>query len=110
MPTDFRKALIGSKPPARVGWVVANERRMREAHEPAPRRRAPCSRQQVRVTGREPDHFGSGRQNMGRGLAACIQEILSGLPSLFEGDIYADLNGEQWQSHEWGCVRVRLGA
>ncbi|SDE34417.1 hypothetical protein SAMN04488504_10682 [Myxococcus virescens] len=47
---------------------------------------------------------------MGRGLAACIQEILSGLPSLFEGDIYADLNGEQWQSHEWGCVRVRLGA
>ncbi|QDE80258.1 hypothetical protein BHS07_01020 [Myxococcus xanthus] len=61
------------------------------------------------ATGREPDHFGSGRQNMGRGLAACIQEVLSRLPSPFDGDIYADLNGEQWRSHEWGCVRVHLG-
>lgn len=47
---------------------------------------------------------------MGRGLAACIQEVLSGLQSLFEGDLYADLNGEQWRAHEWGCVRVHLGA
>lgn len=47
---------------------------------------------------------------MGRGLAACIQEVLSSLPSLFEGDIYAGLNGEQWRAHEWGCVRDHLGA
>ncbi|WP_426755444.1 hypothetical protein [Myxococcus sp. Y35] len=60
------------------------------------------------ATGREPDHFGSGRQNMGRGLTACIQEVLSGLPSPFAGDIYSDLNGEQWRAHEWGCVRVHL--
>lgn len=62
------------------------------------------------ATGREPDPFGSGRQNMGRGLARCIQEVLAAAPSPFEGDLYSDLNGEQWRAHEWGCVRVHLSA
>ncbi|RKH10866.1 hypothetical protein D7V97_12640 [Corallococcus sp. CA053C] len=60
------------------------------------------------ATGREPDHFGSGRQNMGRGLAGCIQEVLAATPSAFEGDLYSDLNGEPWRAHEWGCVRTHL--
>ena len=60
------------------------------------------------ATGREPDPFGSGRQNMGRGLAGCVAEVLADAPSAFEGDLYSDLNGEPWRAHEWGCVRTRL--
>lgn len=62
------------------------------------------------ATAQEKDHYFSGKPNPGAGLAECIGEVLErACPSgSFEGDVYLDLNGEQWRAQEWGMAQVRL--
>ncbi|WIG97169.1 hypothetical protein [Myxococcus sp. SDU36] len=61
------------------------------------------------ATGSEEHPPFTGKPNTGVGLAACLQQVIaSGLPSEpFNGDVFVDLNGEEWRAREWGHVLVR---
>ena len=54
--------------------------------------------------------FMPGRANTGEALAVCVRDLLEqGLAGGgFEGDVYSDLNGEEWRAREWGGALVRL--
>jgi len=62
------------------------------------------------ATGREENRVLRQTPNVGVGLAACIQQGLAVLPAgeRFRGDVYLDLNGEEWRAREWGHALVRL--
>ncbi|WP_164014629.1 hypothetical protein [Pyxidicoccus trucidator] len=63
------------------------------------------------ATAQERNHLYSGESTQGEGLATCLREVLArgSRPARFEGDVYSDLNGEQWRSREWGTALIRLG-
>ena len=53
--------------------------------------------------------FTSNAPNIGRNLAKAIKECLSVLgDAVFSGDIYLDLNGEEWRAIVWGVVSMQL--
>jgi 3-oxoacyl-[acyl-carrier-protein] synthase-1 len=62
------------------------------------------------ATGREKEDLFSGKPNPGIALAECIREVLDRTcpSSAFPGDVYLDLNGEQWRAHQWAMAQVRL--
>ncbi|WP_426756609.1 hypothetical protein [Myxococcus sp. Y35] len=62
------------------------------------------------ATALERHHLYAGQTSQGEGLAACIREVLARgpRPARFDGDLYADLNGEEWRAREWGTALVRL--
>ncbi|WP_434388723.1 hypothetical protein [Melittangium boletus] len=62
------------------------------------------------ATRQEVPAFCPGQPNTGEALAACIRDVLEqGLAGgIFQGDVYSDLNGEEWRAREWGGARVRL--
>ncbi|WP_157770497.1 hypothetical protein [Corallococcus macrosporus] len=63
------------------------------------------------ATAEERLHLYAGHVSQGAGLAACLREVLARgpVPARFEGDLYSDLNGEEWRAREWGTALVRLG-
>ncbi|WNZ62051.1 hypothetical protein QEG98_40575 [Myxococcus sp. MxC21-1] len=63
------------------------------------------------ATAQERLHLYAGHVSQGDGLAACIREVLArgSRPARFEGDLYSDLNGEEWRAREWGTALIRLG-
>jgi len=60
--------------------------------------------------GQEAKELESGVPSTGRGLAQSIRTALdvAGLPDAYDGDVFADLNGEVWRAHEWGMSLVQL--
>lgn len=62
------------------------------------------------ATGREEHSWLSETPSAGRALGDCILGALRHVwPSQpFEGDIYCDLNGEEWRAREWGCMLTRV--
>ncbi len=63
------------------------------------------------ATAEERLHLYAGHVSQGAGLAACILDVLAHdpRPARFEGDVYSDLNGEEWRAREWGTALVRVG-
>lgn len=63
------------------------------------------------ATAQERNHLYSGHHSQGEALADCIREVLmrGPRPARFNGDLYSDLNGEEWRAREWGTALVRLG-
>lgn len=62
------------------------------------------------ATGREAES-GPGRVRGGaRALSACLRTVLEtqGAALPFRGDLYSDLNGEDWRAMEWGSALVGL--
>lgn len=62
------------------------------------------------ATALERNHLYAGHTSQGEGLTACLREVLARGPHLarFEGDLYSDLNGEEWRAREWGTALIRL--
>ena len=62
------------------------------------------------AVGREEVHPRAETPNVGAGLTACIRQVLPPAPAgkRFQGDVYLDLNGEEWKAREWGHALVRL--
>lgn len=57
----------------------------------------------------EQDNYRSGKRSQGRALASAVESVLQpSARAVFDGDLVADLNGEEWRAYELGCVRVRL--
>jgi 3-oxoacyl-[acyl-carrier-protein] synthase I len=61
------------------------------------------------ATGQEEHHVNTGGQSIGLGLTRCIREVRTVTASPIEGDIFCDLNGENWRANQLGFARVRLG-
>ncbi|PTL83415.1 hypothetical protein DAT35_15695 [Vitiosangium sp. GDMCC 1.1324] len=63
------------------------------------------------ATGQETENSPGGARGSARALSTCLR-ILLGRESKgllpFRGDIYSDLNGEEWRALEWGSARVSL--
>ncbi|AKQ67237.1 hypothetical protein A176_004149 [Myxococcus hansupus] len=82
-----------------------------ELESSARKRNAPPQARLAGVaTAQEENHRESGSTTTGTGLAKCIHQVLDLLPepASFGGDIYADLNGEEWRAREWGYASVRI--
>lgn len=48
---------------------------------------------------------------VGRHLAAAATSVLeqAGVTRAFSGDVFVDLNGEEWKAHVWSAARLALG-
>jgi 3-oxoacyl-[acyl-carrier-protein] synthase-1 len=64
------------------------------------------------AVGFEENHYLSGQRPQGVALATAISRALarSGGGAPFSGDIFADLNGEEWRAYEFGVARAHLNA
>jgi 3-oxoacyl-[acyl-carrier-protein] synthase-1 len=45
---------------------------------------------------------------LGRALAQAVRQVLPPGDGRFAGDLYLDLNGEEWRAHGWGHAQVHL--
>lgn len=45
---------------------------------------------------------------LGRALAQAVRQVLPPGDARFAGDLYLDLNGEEWRAHGWGHAQVHL--
>ncbi len=46
---------------------------------------------------------------LGRALADAVRRVLPPGEARWSGDLYLDLNGEEWRAHGWGHAQVHLG-
>jgi len=94
--------------PGEAGICVLLER------APGARRRGVVgqARLAAAVSGREALPLGAETPNTGQGLSTCILQALEqgATEAPFRGDLFSDLNGEEWRAREWGGACVRLGA
>ena len=76
------------------------------------RGRAAVARLGSIATAPEPKAFLAGDMSQGEALARVIEKVLSERDAdashTLTGPVIADLNGEQWRSHEFGCAQVRV--
>lgn len=81
--------------------------------EPAALRRSSTPTRAVlrtAATDHEPDHLLAGKNSSGAALARAIRAALETRDKgqHFDGDIFIDLNGEQWRAREWAQAQARL--
>jgi 3-oxoacyl-[acyl-carrier-protein] synthase-1 len=60
------------------------------------------------AAGTEANHFFTDEVNAGLGLSDVIAQLLPA-DAVFDGDLFTDLNGENWRAYELGCAQARLG-
>jgi 3-oxoacyl-[acyl-carrier-protein] synthase-1 len=73
-------------------------------------RHAPVRAHVVAVSvGRETDLPLKEGPVRGRALSGSIRDVLAHARQPFVGEIFSDLNGEDWRAHQWGSAVVALG-
>jgi 3-oxoacyl-[acyl-carrier-protein] synthase-1 len=80
-------------------------------HAARSRQAAPLGFVRAAALASEPPSGDEDRPSSGRGLEEAVLSALQAddPASPFDGELVADLNGENWRAMQWGMARVRLG-